>query len=84
MPVLLCEVIGCGRPAAYVRVAAGSGHMEDYLCARCYRELQARFPDRIGFYAPLTDAAAGPLPDEAKPAPEETQDREAPSEEAEQ
>ncbi len=80
MSKLFCEVIGCGERASFVRIAEGSGILEEYLCAFCHRQLLGRSADDAICYAPLQafdslvercfwaeDALAGDTTDRAAP-----------------
>ncbi len=54
MSVPTCEVIGCERPAEYMRVQDGATVMEDYLCRECYQKCRLRFYRKGLYYLPLS------------------------------
>ncbi len=48
METLLCEVIGCGRPAVWARVEKAQSNREDFLCAVCQVKLRMIKPSEAG------------------------------------
>lgn len=52
METLLCDVIGCGRPAAWVRVENLESCCEDFLCSVCQTKLRRLQPREALHYIP--------------------------------
>jgi len=50
-----CDVVGCGRPAYWVRVSRINKNHETNLCQRCWAYLHAHSEDQALCYAPKDD-----------------------------
>ena len=53
MKFLVCDIIGCDRPGAWMRIENGTDGAEDFLCEACRAKLNAARPDRAGYYVPF-------------------------------
>jgi hypothetical protein len=50
MNALECDVIGCGRPASWVRSRDLDDTYEDFLCNICWATLRVLFPEEAACY----------------------------------
>lgn len=50
MQVPRCEVVGCRRAAAWVRVTNINSRHEDFLCSCCWQSLHGRKPVEAACY----------------------------------
>ena len=55
MQVKRCDVVGCGRPAYWVRFAHLDSNRGNNLCQRCWASLRARSEQQAWCYAPKDD-----------------------------
>ena len=51
MQIPLCEVVGCRRAAAWVRIENINARHEDFLCQCCWQSLQSHKPLEAACYA---------------------------------
>ncbi len=52
MQQLACDVVGCGRPAAWARVANVQKMQEDFLCNHCWANLRVSKLREAACYIP--------------------------------
>ena len=55
MQVRRCDVVGCGRPAYWARVAQLHTNHGRNLCQACWESLHAQSPSQALCYAPKDD-----------------------------
>ena len=55
MQAKLCDVVGCGRPAYWVRITHIDTNHGKNLCQRCWAYLHARSEPQALCYAPKDD-----------------------------
>lgn len=58
MSAPLCQVVGCGQEAAYIRALEGNGLLEDYLCTACFQIMKGWYSSRSDCYILLKDRPA--------------------------
>ena len=53
-----CEVVGCCRPAAWIRAAEAITNLEEALCSHCWASLRYMKPQSAMLYTPCENATS--------------------------